>query len=514
MLSALAVTAALAAVSALDAQIRAVAQLQGQPRVVAAAGLTKSDEPILTLEGDDAFDSASRRRRLVVIGGFDGDDKSAQAVLDLVRWFKTRAPASLRRDWALSALPVAAFDPSDAASLERWVTFQAADLLIEVRDDGRSAGVTAMRAEVSSADRLRETILARVSTLPKGRSALHESIAARVARDPIAVARLLAKRYPEAPSISYIPSVAWINTLRLAALVGEPAIADKVREQTAPWVTGGRPLFGDRIQLTAVAGAMVFAELGADAQPRALEAATLAAARKEGGIAQYGQGWTDDMFMASSILARVGVLPGRSADLDAAAQLLTDYVARLQRPDGLFLHASDGPFAWGRGNGFAALGLVETLTRLPDRHPARPGLLTAYRRHMAALRLHQSADGSWRQLIDEPGAYREETATAMLMTAMARGIRLGWLDETYRTAVERAWRAVAAHVAEDGTLVDVCAGTGAGTMRRYYLDRPAITGADDRGGAMALAAAVEYVELRRLSNRRRAGSSSAEPTAR
>jgi hypothetical protein len=47
----------------------------------------------------------------------------------------------------------------------------------------------------------------------------------------------------------------------------------------------------------------------------------------------------------------------------------------------------------------------------------------------------------------------------------------------------------------DGTLVDVCASTGAGPTRRYYLDRPAITGADDRGGAMGLLAALEMYEL-------------------
>jgi rhamnogalacturonyl hydrolase YesR len=343
---------------------------------------------------------------------------------------------------------------------------------------------------------------------------LHDAIAKRVGRGALDIARLLAGKYPETPGISYIPSVAWTSTLRLATLTHDAALADKVRTQTAPWVTGGRPLFGDRIQLTAVAGAMVFAELGGDALPRALEAATLAAAPKDDGIAQYGQGWTDDMFMASSILARVGLIAGHIADLDRAAQLLAAYATRLQRPDGIFMHATDGPFAWGRGNGFAALGLAETLTRLPDRHPARARLLAAYRRQMSAVRARQSPDGSWRQVIDEPGAYREETATAMLFVAMARGVRLGWLDKSYVETIDRAWRALAAHVNDDGTLADVCAGTGAGPTRRYYLDRPAINGADDRGGAMALAAAVEYAELRRLSNRRRAESSSAGPTAR
>jgi rhamnogalacturonyl hydrolase YesR len=97
----------------------------------------------------------------------------------------------------------------------------------------------------------------------------------------------------------------------------------------------------------------------------------------------------------------------------------------------------------------------------------------------------------WREIIDRPGAYREETATAMILTAMTRGIRRGWLDRSYAAVADRAWRALAAHVTDDGGLVDVCSGTGAGPTPRYYFDRPAIEGPDDRGGAMALVAAME-----------------------
>src|SRR4029453_5277780 len=109
-----------------------------------------------------------------------------------------------------------------------------------------------------------------------------------------------------------------------------------------------------------------------------------------------------------------------------------------------------------------------------------------FRRQMSAMRTQQAPDGMWRQVIDVPGAYREESATAMLLTAMARGIRLGWIDRSYVPAVQHAWRGLLAHVEEEGTIVDVCTGTGAGPDLRYYLNRQAISGADDRGGAMAL----------------------------
>lgn len=490
MASAICLVAMLAA--ALDADLRAVAALPGEPRTVSAAGLTAADAPILSIENNGAFDPASPRRRLVVVGGFGASASGAQAVVDLVRWLKRDAPPALRRQWIASAVPAAAFEPADAASLERWVAFQAPDLLVEVRDDGRSMGLASIESHVvSPAGAIAQ--VRRLMQSTTGRSALHDTIVSRVARRPLDIAALLAKRYPGTPGISYIPALAWRSALALARATGDESLTRKVRDETAPWVAG-RPLFGERIQLTAVAGTMIFAELGGQALGLARQGAALAAARRPDGVAEYGQGWTDDMFMASAILASVGRMPGEEGRLDEAARLVVDYASKLQRADGLFLHAADGPFAWGRGNGFAAFGLMETLTVLPAAHPLRPELLSIFRRHMTAARAHQAPDGMWREVIDEPGAYREETATAMLMTAMARGIRLGWIDRSFVPAVDRAWRALAAHVRDDGTVVDVCTGTGAGPTKRYYLDRAAITGADDRGGAMALVAAMERVE--------------------
>jgi unsaturated rhamnogalacturonyl hydrolase len=334
---------------------------------------------------------------------------------------------------------------------------------------------------------------------------------ARVRRQPLDIARVLARRYPETPAISYIPALAWERTLKLAAIDRDNSLSGKVRREVRPWMTGEKKLFGDRVQLTAVAGTLIFAELAAaDALPpdertaaRALadEGIAMAAAEQSPGAPTHGQGWTDDMFMAAAVLARSGARPAHGSDLDRASRLLIAYAERLQQPNGLFNHAIDGPAAWGRGNGFAAFGLIETLTRLPPAHPSRDRLLEIYRRHMAALREAQAPDGAWRQIIDAPGAYREETATAMLTTAMARGVRLGWLDRSFVPTVQRGWRALAAHVTENGDVVDVCAGTGAGPTRRYYFDRPAVTGADDRGGAMALVAALELHDLSTRGNK-------------
>ncbi len=514
----------------LETDVKGVAALRGEPHIVSAAGITSGDTPLLTIENAAAFDPDVAKLRVVLVGGLEGDAASARAVVAALRWFKVTAPPTIRARWNISALPQAdperhganrpfVFAPvggffNDAEQPEsrylwRWLVYQAPDLVVNVREHAAPAGLSAALSDDAATglgavpvEALTPRELMRklpgLLAAPRGRSPLHDAMNRRVSRDPLAIARVLAARYPQKPSMSYIPAVAWANTLRLAMITGDDAWRVKVRDQTQPWIADGRVMPADQKQLTSLAGYMIFSDIAAadgnaTARSLLLESAKLTSAQQPDGVYTSGRGWTDDMFMATAVLARAG----DGHFLDLAARQLSDYAARLQRADGVFVHAVDGPVAWGRGNGFAALGLMEALTAMPVPHPSREQLLDIYRRQMAAMKANQAPDGAWREVIDQPGAYREETATAMLLAAMARGVRLGWIDTSYRPVVMRAWRALSAHITEDGSLVDVCTGTGAGPTLRYYLNRAAINGPDDRGGAMALFASIEVSELGR-----------------
>jgi rhamnogalacturonyl hydrolase YesR len=123
-------------------------------------------------------------------------------------------------------------------------------------------------------------------------------------------------------------------------------------------------------------------------------------------------------------------------------------------------------------------------------------MVSAFVQHMDALLPFQNEDGLWRQVIDVPGAYGEFSATAMIATAMLRGVRNGWLDSrTYQPAIERAWHGLLPHVSPDGVLVDVCESTNKQRTLQDYLNRAAILDRDPRGGAMALMFATEMTGL-------------------
>src|SRR5262249_29730526 len=107
-----------------------------------------------------------------------------------------------------------------------------------------------------------------------GRSSLHAALLTRASREPLAIAGTLARRYPEAPAISYISAVSWTNALRLASATGDDSLRARVRQQVQPWLSAEKPLFGNQIPLTAVAGTMIFAEFAAAArQPHGGESA-------------------------------------------------------------------------------------------------------------------------------------------------------------------------------------------------------------------------------------------------
>ena len=222
---------------------------------------------------------------------------------------------------------------------------------------------------------------------------------------------------------------------------------------------------------------------------------------------------TEDFFFSGALMGRAYALTGDASYMDIQAEFLLN--ADIQQDDGLFMHCRSVPYHWGRGNGFAAMGYAETLTRLPESHPARARLIDMHSRHLDALRGLQRPSGMFSQLLDFAGTYQELTAVCMTGYAVARGLRLGWLPATERPGgddshsassaqaygdfVESLWRAASERIGLDGSVVDGCTGTGAVNDRRFYIDRAAEFDQDDRTGNLALWFAVEMERLRRAS---------------
>jgi rhamnogalacturonyl hydrolase YesR len=327
----------------------------------------------------------------------------------------------------------------------------------------------------------------------------------RVDRSPLETARTLGDHYGhDLNQVAYIPAVALLGRLHLGQLTNDPSHVADVKRIAQPYVAGDKPALSARPSGPNLAAHLVFGELArlghdADANRRLVERAASAAFDDDGqprdAVPSHSE-MSDAVFMACPILARAGAMTGDPRYFEACLRHLRFMRRLCVRDDGLYRHSPLDEAAWGRGNGFPALGLALTLSEMPADHPLRAEVLDAFRAHIEALSPHQDATGMWHQIIDRPESYRELSATCMITFAVARGVRRGWLDrEQHEPNVRRAWPAINARVADDGSLVDVCTGTGKQRSLRAYYDRPAILGRDARGGAMALLAATEVAAL-------------------
>lgn len=205
------------------------------------------------------------------------------------------------------------------------------------------------------------------------------------------------------------------------------------------------------------------------------------------GITHEARYWIDDMYMSPILQVQAFRATRDGKYLDRAALMMAAYLDKLQQPNGLFVHAPDSPFYWGRGNGWVAVGMAELLRDLPAANPHHARILAGYRKMMAALLSHQAADGMWRQLVDKPESWAETSATGMFTFALVTGVKNGWLDESaYAPAARKAWITLVGHLDADANVREVCIGTNksrqvTGTddlkvQYDFYMARPRKTG--------------------------------------
>jgi unsaturated rhamnogalacturonyl hydrolase len=195
------------------------------------------------------------------------------------------------------------------------------------------------------------------------------------------------------------------------------------------------------------------------------------------GLSRQTRYWIDDMFMITILQVQAYRATGDSKYLDRAAREMTSYLDKLQQPNGLFYHAPETPFFWGRGNGWVAAGMTELLRSLPATHPLRARIMKGYLAMMKSLVTLQGTDGMWRQLIDHPEAWPESSSTGMFTFAMITGVKKGWIDrKTYGKAARKGWLALVANLDAEGDMRNVCEGTGPKNDLSYYFQRARNTG--------------------------------------
>ena len=298
--------------------------------------------------------------------------------------------------------------------------------------------------------------------------------------------------------INYIQGVGVSGRIRLAEFTNQD-VTDDIFQLVDPYVDNPSTSFGDAPGSASLAGAVWADDLfRVTNDPRyknyLLDLANRFDSSGSNPPAPADPKWrTEDMFMLGSMMGRSYALTQEGKYLDLLANFLVEMGT--QQISGLYWHDRETPFYWGRGNGFAVLGLAETLTYLPQSHPLYTDILLMYQKLLNGLLKYQDLSGCYHQIITLPGSYQELTSTCMIGYGIARGMKLGLLDQSYLPTLASLWNGTKTRVTQTGYVIDGCTGTGALETEHDYIIREALNGYDDRTGSLALWFAVEMMQF-------------------
>lgn len=231
------------------------------------------------------------------------------------------------------------------------------------------------------------------------------------------------------------------------------------------------------------------------------------------------QMWLDGLFTGTTFYARyAGWKPEPEAWSDIANQfVVVDQHTR--KANGLNHHGWDesrqmawadsltgcSAETWGRAEGWYVMALCDVLELMPADQPDRGELIAILSRVMEALLTVQDQDTHlWYQVPDkgeQEGNYLESTCSAMYAYAMAKGVNIGVLPDTYRDEAKRVIEGLKSNkllMNDDGTLslIDCCAvaGLGGNPFRDgsfdYYIHER-ICDNDPKGVAPLILACIE-----------------------
>lgn len=183
---------------------------------------------------------------------------------------------------------------------------------------------------------------------------------------------------------------------------------------------------------------------------------------KEGGFWHKkiypNQMWLDGLYMGEPFYAEYAKLMKKDAAFDDIANQFIWMEKNARDPKtGLLYHGYDesrtekwadqktglSPHVWGRAMGWYIMALVDVLDNFPENHPKRKELIAILNRTATATVKYQDAkSGVWFDIVDlasRKGNYLESSASSMFVYGLAKGVRKGWLPQSFTAAANKGY---------------------------------------------------------------------------
>ncbi|SFC27869.1 unsaturated rhamnogalacturonyl hydrolase [Parapedobacter composti] len=244
------------------------------------------------------------------------------------------------------------------------------------------------------------------------------------------------------------------------------------------------------------------------------------------------QMWLDGLYMGQPFYAEYAKVFGEPEAFDDITNQFV-LMERHSRDDktGLLYHGWDesreqawadkvtgrSPNFWGRSLGWYGMALVDAIEHFPEGHPGVDSLAGILQRlAKAVVAFQDKRSGVWYDVVDmahRPENYLEASASCMLVYMLAKGVRLGYLPDSYLKPARKGYRGILRTFIskrDDGGInlegtVMVSGLGGTGRYRdgsfEYYMSEPVIQN-DPKGMGAFIKCAAEMEMLPTLGHGR------------
>ncbi|MCK5210418.1 MAG: glycoside hydrolase family 88 protein [Cyclobacteriaceae bacterium] len=185
----------------------------------------------------------------------------------------------------------------------------------------------------------------------------------------------------------------------------------------------------------------------------------------------------DQLYTKGVFMARMGKLTGEVKYFDYS-------VKEVLETDSLFYDTMTGLYSqyyypnlnvtnnikWLRGMGWAAIGIVNILSELPEDHPGYERVLNAFQKMVIRISAYQTKSGLWRHLVDKADCFEETSGSTYIVYAIAKGINEGFLDPGYRDVAMAGWQGIVSMQDANGKIKNVTSGVSGSTSPTYYYN--------------------------------------------
>jgi unsaturated rhamnogalacturonyl hydrolase len=231
--------------------------------------------------------------------------------------------------------------------------------------------------------------------------------------------------------------------------------------------------------------------------------------------------WLDGLYMGATFYAKYVKEFGQVSEFtDVAKQFIICEKNLRDEKTGLLYHAWDetreqiwadketglSPHFWGRSMGWYVMALVDTLEVFPQDHKDREKLIDILKDCIKALlEVQDKSSHVWYQILDQgdrKGNYLEASGSSMIVYALLKGVRNGYLSENLKEVAKESYRGLIDEFileTREGliNLNKICyvAGLGGADKRdgsfSYYISEPIISN-EPKGLGPFILASSEY----------------------